>query len=604
MSIAESMTAVIPFHNFPSNARYLHSLLNSITNKRLMVIVVCDNIEKFEFNELVEKYGKNQQIKLLHVNFRSAAKTRNEGLANATSKWVVFWDCDDKVDEDMYFKVLDEHSNQDLDLIVGQIESFDSDTASIVSSSSTNSLQSLATYPAFTRIIYKRLFIGEYRFPAISLCEDQCFLGLLISKNPKMAFVSETLYSYRVNNPLQGTNTLFDAESHMEAIDFMFKIQSNMIESDGIIALKIMRFRLIVSTLKRLKPTSSKYLLTLTRSFLYCLVSDLWLLKFSRPKILRYEHQRRTPTLILVGGLGNQLFQYAFMVSQFRGKNFEMNGNLGHPRVSKLGHPDIASFNIPEKITYTSNLLWIKSKTSSLLLDLSSYGSRNLGSKILFQGIRLLNLIFAGFNRGQGLIFLADGVGYFDENLPQNRVYKYYIGCFHSHVWPAKIEIDKVKNLFSLKEESRWLVSFREQFQENRLGIAHIRRGDYLKVANLGYLTLEYFETEMLNALESGSVQQFLVFSDDPEFIQANIDIDLRNKVVVIEENEEDSATNMLAFSVAEYFVLSNSSFSWWGAYLCMENVQGVVVPEYWYADKRTPRLIYPESWTVRRFKN
>ena len=604
MSSAGDITAVIPFHNFPSNAKYLHSLLRSITNKRFNIIVVCDAIEKFEFDALIEKYRKNPQIKFLYVNFRSAAKTRNEGLSKATSKWVVFWDCDDKVDEEMYLKVLDDHSGQDLDLIVGQIESFDSDTASIVSKSSTYSIQSLGTYPAFTRIIYSRLFIGGHLFPAILLCEDQCFLGLLIVENPKIRFASEILYSYRVNNPIQGSNTLFDIESHIEAIDFMFGLRTDLTYKDGVSALKILRFRLILSTLKRLKPTSLKYLLTLTRFFLHSLISDPWLLKFSRPKRIKHKSQSLTPTVILVGGLGNQLFQYAFMVSQFKGEKFEINGNLGRPRVSVQGHPDIFSFSIPEKLTYTANFYWIKSKISILLLNLSSYGSRNLISKILFQGLKLLNRSVAALNGGQGLIFLADGVGYFDENLPQNRRYRYYIGCFHSYVWAETIERDKLKSLFTLKEESPWIVSFREQFQNNRLGIAHIRRGDYLKVTNLGYLTLEYFEREMLNAIDRGTVQQFIVISDEPAIIQRDIDVNLRKKIVIVEENQEDAATNLLAFSVAGYFVLSNSSFSWWGAYLSMADFDEVVVPEYWYADKRSPRLIYPDSWTVRRLKN
>ena len=600
MSSEKDITAVIPFHNYLANGTYLNSLLNSVTNTRFMMIVVCDSIKKSEFDELVGKYLIRPEIKFVHVDFQSAAKTRNKGLAEATSPWVVFWDCDDKVDENKYLKVLDDHREQDLDLIVGQIESFDSNSASIVSTSSTNSIESLATYPAFTRIIYKRLFIGTLRFPAVPLCEDQCFLGLLISKNPQYAFTNEILYSYRVNNPLQGSSTLFNVGSHIKAINFICDLQSNTINQDGIKALKILTFRLITSTLKRLRPESSKYISTLIRYFVQIFCTNLWLYKFSRPIIVKRKFKQQLPRLILVGGLGNQLFQYSFMVSQFGNENFKVNGNLGIPRISKSGYPDIFSFNIPEEIVSSKNFLWIKSKVITQLLRLSSYGKRDLASKILFLGISILNIVFALFNRGQGLVFLADGVGFFEKNQHQSRKHKYYIGCFHSYVWPAKIGGDRLKSLFSLKTESPWLISFREQFKNHGFGVVHIRRGDYLETSNLGYLPLGYFEEQMIDALNQGIVQRFLVFSDDPEFIESNLRTNLLEKAVIVGQNQEDAATNLIAFNVGDFFVLSNSTFSWWGAYLSYDRVLEVVVPKYWYADKRSPRLIYPDFWKER----
>ncbi len=603
MSGEKDITAVIAFHNYLTNSPYLNSLLNSITSKRFFVIVVCDSIERSEFDGLVEKYRARPEVKFLYVNFLSAAKTRNKGLGEATSEWVVFWDCDDTVDENKFLKVLDDHREQNLDLIVGQIESFDTNSAFIVSTSATNSIESLATYPAFTRIIYRRLFIGTIRFPAIPLCEDQCFLGLLISKNPRYAFTNDLLYSYRVNNPLQGSSTLFNVGSHIDAIHFVSNLHTNKTNQDGAKALKILVFRLIISTLKRMRPKSLRFLPKLTKHFVQVFFSNLWLYKYFQPIVDKSKSRRQLPKLVLVGGLGNQLFQYSFMVARFGNGNFKINGNLGNPRISKSGHPDIFSFDIPEEFVSSKGLVWIKGKVVTQLLRLSSYGKRNLASRTLFRGISFVNKVFAMFNKGQELVFLADGVGYFELDQHESRKHKFYIGCFHSYVWPAEIGGDKLRSLFSLKTESPWLISFREKFNNQGCGVVHIRRGDYLETNNLGYLPLGYFEEQMTDALSQSIVQRFLVFSDDPEFIESNLDTKLLERAVIVEQSQEDAATILTAFNVGDYFVLSNSTFSWWGAYLSINHALEVIVPKYWYADKRSPRLIYPHSWKERELE-
>lgn len=599
MSGTEDITAIIPFHNSATNSTYLHSLLCSVSSQRFMIVVICDAIEQSEFDDLVIKYSERPKIKFLHVNYRSAAKARNEGLAEADSSWVVFWDCDDKVDENQYLNVLDDRSKANSDLIVGQISAFDSKSNTIVSTSHTDSLLNLATYPAFTRIIYKRDFIAKLRFPEIALCEDQCFLALLISKNPKIVFTKENFYFYRVNNTFQSSNTLFSIESHLKAIRFIFEIQPQLLSRNGTKALQIIVFRMLVSIFTRLKFSSSKYAPELLKYLFKIFFNHPWLYKYSRPMIEKLDCQKKLPTLILSGGLGNQIFQYSFMVSKFLNQNFQLNGNLGNPRVSKSGYPDLFSFNVPEKVIFTKNAFWVKSQISSLLLKLSSYGNRNLVSKVLFRGIQLVNQIFAKLNSGVGLIFLANGIGFFEENELEMRQFKYYIGCFHSFVWPEKIEINHLRALLTLREESEWLLAFREQFSNRQIGIVHIRRGDYLKIKNLGYLTLEYFEEQMTRALEIGLVTEFLVFSDDPSYIQFNMKSNLLKNSVIIEQNHEDAATNLISFTSGHYFVLSNSTFSWWGAFLSSDQTKEVVAPKYWYADKRSPKYIYPDSWTL-----
>ena len=60
--------------------------------------------------------------------------------------------------------------------------------------------------------------------------------------------------------------------------------------------------------------------------------------------------QRGDVTISLAGGLGNQLFQFAFALSQAQGKRILLDWSLGNPRVSHKKLPDICEFKMPENV--------------------------------------------------------------------------------------------------------------------------------------------------------------------------------------------------------------------------------------------------------------
>ena len=82
---------IIPHHNSPS---LLQRLLNSIPERNdLEVIVVDDNSD-----EEKRAYSSRSDVKILYIDklqTRGAGKARNEGLAVAQGKWLLFADADD-----------------------------------------------------------------------------------------------------------------------------------------------------------------------------------------------------------------------------------------------------------------------------------------------------------------------------------------------------------------------------------------------------------------------------------------------------------------------------------------------------------------------------
>jgi hypothetical protein len=112
----------------------------------------------------------------------------------------------------------------------------------------------------------------------------------------------------------------------------------------------------------------------------------------------------------------------------------------------------------------------------------------------------------------------------------------------------------------------------------------HVRRGDYLFESYHGSrginLPKEYYFNSI--ALMDAKVENpyYVFLSDDPEYVDCCFQ-HIKNKYI----SEESMAVDLALMSLCEYGVTSNSSFSWWGAYL-MKNRKEVVFPKYWYGWK------------------
>lgn len=123
----------------------------------------------------------------------------------------------------------------------------------------------------------------------------------------------------------------------------------------------------------------------------------------------------------------------------------------------------------------------------------------------------------------------------------------------------------------------------------------HVRRGDYLQEYFLGSkginLPKDYYLTA-INSFKKELKNPFFVFlSDDPEFVECCFK-DIENKII----SKNDYGTDLAIMTQCEYGIMSNSTFSWWGAYL-MENRKKVFCPKYWYGWKSKlefPRGIIP----------
>jgi hypothetical protein len=80
------------------------------------------------------------------------------------------------------------------------------------------------------------------------------------------------------------------------------------------------------------------------------------------------------------------------------------------------------------------------------------------------------------------------------------------------------------------------------------------------------------------------------VFSDDPDWCRANLPI--KNNIYIL----EDEVTSIYLMGKCDHNIISNSSFSWWGAWLGEEKGKRIIYPSHKVGDFPN-KDFYPERW-------
>lgn len=123
-----------------------------------------------------------------------------------------------------------------------------------------------------------------------------------------------------------------------------------------------------------------------------------------------------------------------------------------------------------------------------------------------------------------------------------------------------------------------------------------IRRGDYIsnaKIKNSYYLCgPDFFYTGVKRLRDKYPDAIVICFSDDIEWVKTNLDFHCET---YYESGNDPVWEKLRLMSACKHFVLSNSSFSWWAAYLSSRNGH-VIAPSKWYVDNRQVD-IYREGW-------
>lgn len=284
----------------------------------------------------------------------------------------------------------------------------------------------------------------------------------------------------------------------------------------------------------------------------------------------------------IIGGLGNQMFQYAagralslrnntdlaLDVSGF--KNYKLHQGFEFPRLFNQ-HYAIA--------TQTDIFKMLGWQTPSLV--------RRVLARKQFASLRHASFIAEPhYQYWSGI-----------NNTPKN--------CYLSGYWQSEKYFGDVSA--QIREDFTFVLPLEgknaelsERIVESNAISLHIRRGDYVSnqqtTATHGLCSIDYYQEAIRYIAERVQDPQFFVFSDDIAWVRDNLKIDFPHHYVDHNSGAQ-SYNDMRLMSLCQHHIIANSSFSWWGAWLNPSVAKIVIAPKKWFVTDTDTSDLYPSGW-------
>lgn len=288
----------------------------------------------------------------------------------------------------------------------------------------------------------------------------------------------------------------------------------------------------------------------------------------------------------LIGGLGNQMFQYAF------GKSLSIQRELS----IKFDLTELLDRAPKEQFTFRDFELGIfnASVASASAAELNIYKHQpiSLVERISYRLARKIKKV---------TIFAEKQDYVFDTTVFQTSSNTYFNGYWQNERYFLPCE-EVIRQDFVFKqalsgENAKLAV---EIAQTNAVSI-HVRRGDYVSVALSnqfhGTCSPEYYQKAVQLICQRVDNPTLFVFSDEPDWVKENLVFGL--PTTYISHNVgANSFEDMRLMSLCKHNIIANSSFSWWGAWLNANPEKIVIAPQRWIQKEIALEAeIIPHGW-------
>jgi hypothetical protein len=108
-------------------------------------------------------------------------------------------------------------------------------------------------------------------------------------------------------------------------------------------------------------------------------------------------------------------------------------------------------------------------------------------------------------------------------------------------------------------------------------------------------LTQDYYNKAIGSICDRISDPEFFIFSDDPDWCKRNI-ITSRPHTYVDINGPDKGPEELRLMSKCNHFIIANSSFSWWAAWLAEKTGTIIIAPKRWYREKDEGDIV-PRRW-------
>lgn len=277
-------------------------------------------------------------------------------------------------------------------------------------------------------------------------------------------------------------------------------------------------------------------------------------------------------TVKITGGLGNQMFQFAF------GRSLALRrGDKLCLDVSQYG--DLVPGDTPRRFLLDRFLIDAEIKETS---DVGT------GTRILWKTLNKIGLLFRNdFHLRYYPYFAKSSLTYFDGFFQSYKYFEEFSGII-------KQDLRLKGGIPSAAEKMA------AQIKACNSVSVHIRRGDYISNASnfnsYGVCSPDYYYGAANLIEENVHEPVYFIFSDDITWVQENLKID--GQIVYVSQYGFEEATELFLMSQCKHNIIANSSFSWWGAWLNENPDKIVIAPKKWTNIKNFDTIdLIPSDW-------
>ena len=286
----------------------------------------------------------------------------------------------------------------------------------------------------------------------------------------------------------------------------------------------------------------------------------------------------------IYGGLGNQMFQYAVgrCLAKLRDTELKLDTTFfphvkGTPRKYELN-----VFSIVEDFATDREIRALRGDDPN-------------------RGVRVLRKVTGALLPSSKGTYFKEPTMAFDPSVFDTRGDVYLEGYWQSEKYFREAE-ETIRADFRFRDEP----TGRNREMAERIGATpsvsiHVRRGDYVTneaaIRRFGFRGAEYVDRAVKTILDRCSDAVFYVFSDDIAWCRGNLNPG-RETVFVDQNAEGGHHEDMRLMSLCRHNIITNSSFSWWAAWLNANPDKTVIAPKEWYREGAGSSAdLVPESW-------
>ena len=302
--------------------------------------------------------------------------------------------------------------------------------------------------------------------------------------------------------------------------------------------------------------------------------------------------------LSLTGGLGNQLFQLAAALKISNGAEVQLTTTYGNPRPFTNNSADLYSFTLPNNVKIinrkTASYLVKKCVGYNLRMGTSPRNYENNKFVKWFISKATFFLLFIDLHRPFTLI-TGNGVGF--SQITANKNNSLLVGYFQSFKWATSPEVFQKLKALNVLAHSEVLDKLYIESKEVLPLIVHVRLGDYLKEDSFGVLSKNYYLQAIEKMMATYEYKEIWVFSDELENAKLVLPRKFEKLTKWMPEIENSPAKTLQAMRFGHGYVIGNSTFSWWGAFLSYNESAKVIAPDPWFKGMESPKDLIPPKW-------